>query len=59
MNTNTLSYSLGLTLILGAILIIVIFPDSGRLYLIAGFLTLIGFVMKIAGFVMRQGKVSQ
>ncbi len=57
MKANTLIYVLGLTLILGAILIIVMFPDSGRLYLIAGFLALIGFVMNIAGFVMRQGKV--
>ena len=59
MKANTLIYILGLTLILGAILIIAMFPDSGRLYLIAGFLTLIGFVMNIAGFVMRQGKVSR
>mgnify|MGYP006896940007 CR=1 FL=1 len=56
MKTSTLLYILGLVLIAGAIMLIVFNPDSERAFLISGGLTLVGFPLNIAGFVMSKAK---
>ncbi|MHC1703945.1 MAG: hypothetical protein AB9846_08555 [Tenuifilaceae bacterium] len=56
MKTNNLIYILSLIFLAGSVFLVVTYPNSGRIYLIAGGLTLIGFALNILGFVMKNNK---
>jgi hypothetical protein len=54
MKTNNLIYILSLIIIATAIFLIVVYENTGRIQLIAGGLTLGGFLLNIAGFVLKK-----
>jgi len=53
MKTNNLIYILSLIILAASIFLVVVYPNSSRMHLIAGFLTVIGFSLNIGGFVMK------
>ncbi len=54
MKTNNLIYILSLIILAVTIFLVVVYPNSGRMNLIAGVLTIIGFALNIIGFVMKK-----
>lgn len=54
MKTYNLIYTLSLVILAASILLVVIYPNSGRFHLIAGGLALIGFPLNIAAFIMKK-----
>ena len=54
MKTNILIYILSLIILIGSITLVVESPDSGRIQLIAGGLTLVGFVLNIVSYVTKK-----
>ena len=54
MKTNSLLYIISLIILVASIVLVVEYQDSGRIQLIAGLLTMIGFAMNITGFAMKK-----
>lgn len=55
MKTYNLIYIISLIVLAVSIILVVGYPNSGRIHLIAGALTAIGFALNIAGFTMKKG----
>jgi hypothetical protein len=55
MKLHSLLYIISIISLVAAILLLVLYPDSGRMSLIAGLITSIGFTLNIAGFLMKKG----
>ena len=53
MKMKNIFFILGLTLIMASILLLIEFPDSNRMSLIAGITTSIGLTFNILGFVLK------
>ena len=53
MKTNILTYILSLIILIVAIILVVENPDSGRIQLIAGGITMLGFSLNIFSFVTK------
>jgi hypothetical protein len=58
MNNKNLIYIVSLILITASIFLIIEYPNSGRLNLIAGVTIMIGLIMNIGGFLLTK-KVPQ
>jgi len=54
MKTNNLLYIISLVILIGSIFLVVEYQNSGRIQVIAGLLTIIGFAMNITGFAMKK-----
>jgi len=54
MKTNSLLYIISLIILVVSIVLFVEYQNSGRIQLIAGILTMIGFAMNITGFAMKK-----
>ena len=54
MKTNSLLYIISLIILVISIVLVIEYQNSGRIQLIAGLLTMIGFAMNIAGFAMKK-----
>jgi len=54
MKTNNLLYIISLVILIGSIFLAVEYQNSGRIQVIAGLLTIIGFAMNITGFAMKK-----
>lgn len=54
MKTNILIYVLSLIILIVSIVLVVEFPDSGRIQLAAGGITLLGFALNIVGYVTKK-----
>jgi hypothetical protein len=54
MKTNSLLYIISLIILVVSIVLVVEYQNSGRIQLIAGLLTMIGFAMNITGFAMKK-----
>ncbi len=54
MKTNNLLYIISLVTLIGSIFLAVEYQNSGRIQVIAGLLTIIGFAMNITGFAMKK-----
>ena len=51
-----LLYIFSLIILVVSIVLVVLYPNSGRMGLIAGGLTPIGFILNIASFVLKKDK---
>lgn len=58
MKSYKLIYMLSLIFLTTSIYLIIQYPDSGRTYLIAGLLALIGFVANIFGYALKKAWVA-
>ena len=54
MKTNSLLYIISLIILVVSIVLVVEYQNSGRIQLIAGLLTMIGFALNITGFAMKK-----
>ena len=54
MKTKNLLYIISLVILIGSIVLVVEYQNSGRIQVIAGLLTIIGFAMNITGFAMKK-----
>jgi len=54
MKTNSLLYIISLIILVVSIVLVVEYQNSGRIQLIAGLFTMIGFAMNITGFAMKK-----
>jgi len=54
MKTNVLLYIFSLVILTIAILMVVLYPEINRVQAIAGGLTMVGFSLNIAGFVLKK-----
>ena len=55
MKTSILLYFSGLKFLVVSIVLIVLYPNSGKTQLIAGGLTVVGFATNKAGFFLKKG----